>query len=247
MKPSANPVYERLRRWLDEWQLDQALGRETASEEAFSHGSGDAAPTLLPGAPLEVEAEPAAGQIRLLAPELTGHEAPPVWIAILDRRADGAGLTAPFSRFSEPALPGELALPRTSAPLRVLCLWNAWWWQPAAVAQSWVVETLTPAELEDALVVWSWENRAADATSLSGDALPPALAARVGPPLIHPDDPRVTYRYQTMLAMERWERAAASLYLQTGNPAQWLRAAERDQLDVPPDDEVSKAPREDPS
>lgn len=210
---------QRLARWLLEWRLAQVLdGTDEATSATGEGNSPSEERTDWPVSALELEAPPAAGQVRLLSPELTGLEHPPLPVAILSSPTRGTCVVVPFSRFAEPALPGELALERDTAPLRVLCVWNHRTLSVAAVALSWVVDALQPPELADAQALLSHVQTEA--------TLPSALRTRTGPPLLHPDDPRVTYRLRARLQMDDLQRRAVALYLDDRRDDALPRAAE---------------------
>jgi hypothetical protein len=167
----------RLLAWLTEWHLDRALGAE---QERAAPGAGVAAQCCAGEPP------PAVGQIRCLSPALRAGRRRPVHVACIAAGGAGKLVAAPYSRFAEPGLPGEFHTGRDTGPLRVLCAWNAREVAADVLSESWLADTLSERELEEAAAV-----RAA----LRGDApLPPDLADRVGPPLTHPDDPRQEYR-----------------------------------------------------
>ncbi|MBN1557541.1 MAG: hypothetical protein JW951_05280, partial [Lentisphaerae bacterium] len=110
---------------------------------------------------------------------------------------------------------------RTAPCLSVLCLWNTRSLPASLLRQSWTAGRLTPAE-----------QRAARAV-LAGGPLPRALAARTGPPLVHPLDPRHEYRESEHRIMQDLRGLPAAGPPQTGedlyvrsDPPALLRAAE---------------------
>ena len=201
---------ERLARWLREWELESALKEDELAGRpdpyygmALRSGlsSGD---TELPqglaasiGANVGRDMEQSLavpGQIRLLRPTAGAARERPVYVAVLaDGYADDL-LIAPYGRFSEPALPGELLTGRDVACLRVLCLWNGRWVARSQAEDSWLVDNMAETELQDALDVWK--------TIDSGDGLPPDLKKRTGAPVQHPADPRHDYRAEEASAMD---------------------------------------------
>lgn len=202
---------ERLARWLLEWRLDQALASGQRVTEAPAPTDDFAGAT---DAPLESEPAPATGQIRLLAPVGEATAARPRLVAVIECDAQGRWLVAPFGRFADPALSGEWATGRDQLPLRVLCLWNARWVGADSVRLGWVVGQLTPEERAAAQAV----------LAAGGDtaSLPDALRAQVGPPLGHPDDPRLVYRERERVVMDGIVREWAAHYWI--NPDQRLAA-----------------------
>lgn len=178
---------ERLSRWLREWDIDRVL---PGSEE--DNAAVHIAFTALPGelqkhvAPSSGERPIEPGQVRLISPALKAGHRLPLYVAILSGGKGKMYLVAPYSRFSEPALPGELLTHRSSACLRVLCLWNAVGVGVDIVGESWFVDKLSQRERKEALAVHRF---------VTGDgSLPPGLRRRTGPELVHPADPRHEYR-----------------------------------------------------
>jgi len=110
----------------------------------------------------------------------------PLYLAVLEEaEARRRVLVAPFGRFSEPALPGELATDLAPVCLKVLCVWNARWLAAELIDQSWWVAEL-PLQLleESALLMEHLQGR----REFIG-----RLTERVGPPMQHPCDPRWEY------------------------------------------------------
>jgi hypothetical protein len=132
-----------------------------------------------------VDNEIAAGDIRLIVP--CGEDIP-VFIAIVDVTAEGSIICIPFGPLSEPATPDELLSGRSTAPIRVLCLWNMRPMTAKPLRDSWVADTLTNHELA--------RLRRAIASYENTGQLPDELRTDAGPPLVHPEDPRREYRYR---------------------------------------------------
>jgi len=181
-----DPQAENLERWLQEWSiaraLDEGLEAETGSPQPPPEGGEDLR-DLVAGTDPDV----AAGQIRLL----TSHCAPadrPFYVAVLEAAGPGEFLCAPFGPFGEPGVPGEWRTGRDAPGLRVLCLWNSHVVPAARLAESWVVDTLSPDERERVMAVCRFVQ--------VGETMPPDLVGETGPPVIHPADPRWLYREQ---------------------------------------------------
>lgn len=184
LDPAPEWQKERLARWLAEWEIDRSLadeagGRSNVPDDRNHPGVGDMA------RPLSGEPEVSAGQIRLLAPDICGCERL-VYVAVLRREPDGRFLFAPFGRFSEPAVPGELLTGRDTVCLRVLCLWNAQTVSADILGRSWLADELTGPEIKEAMAVYSHV--------IEGGDLDSELEKRTAPPLIHPADPRHFYK-----------------------------------------------------
>lgn len=184
-------------RWLSEWNLFE-LAREAEIPQIASAAS--VASVKFSGIPIEpvwpqaapVESEPPleVGHIRLLHPDVVPHVSVPVYYAVLSDWEDDLLLACPFSPFLSPATQGELLTGRKEYPLRVLCPWSAVTVLPVLLARSWHVDCLSAKERSDA---WKVFRHAA-----TGEPLSAALRDRVGTPILHPLDSRITY--QRMLA-----------------------------------------------
>jgi len=189
---------EDLAHWLREWQADVILREERPSAEANTvenvpfpaKGAEAEQYALSPPSNLEV------GQVRLLHPRHLPRSTGPIYAALIpgSERAE-AFMAAPFSRFSVPALEGELRTDRETPCLRVLSVGFARPLSLAPLADSWLVDTLQPAELQDAVAVFRHVFHRV--------ALPGRLASRIGPPVVHPDDPRHAYCEEQAGLMDR--------------------------------------------
>lgn len=167
----------RLTAWMEEWDLDRRLAGAESEEPAPQRR-----PAAYPDAGARVRLS--IGQIRLLLPVTSRTAERPVYVAILDARDADRWVVAPFGRFAAPALPGELATRRRTPMLRVLCVWNLGILPGDLLRSSYPAGRLTAAELRMASAV-----RSAFAAG-TGSAVPPG---RIGPPLLHPLDPRHLY------------------------------------------------------
>lgn len=183
---------QRLGDWLEAWQMHLRL----EALEGLPEGEApQPAPQVYAPGRFTAAGETAlrighpdrllAGAIVLLPPENEATRARPVYVALVEAVADGRWLVVPFGRFPVPALPGELATGRAAPPLQVLCVWNAAPVEAERLARGWQVGRLNLREKR-------WLRQLLD---LPPGAPPPAraLALRLGPPLIHPLDPRHDY------------------------------------------------------
>ena len=216
MKESTNPsrspqaILRRQRRqlaeWLDEWRLEQALecqdGRDSASAPA--PGRDEPATGETTAGPLSSPSRvsgPLDGQIRLLAPDTAATRRRPLYVLILaDRQVDGL-LAVPFGILSKPAIPGEWRTGLRALPVRVLCLWNTRRIHRERIRRSWCVRELDRCRVSLvrrlAADCFSWPAPARDRLlSLAGRPEEPLPVSRLGPPLVHPLDPR--HQYLTM-------------------------------------------------
>jgi hypothetical protein len=174
--PKVNDDRARLAAWLCEWETDRRL--QPAETDAAAFAALRAYPGQKRARPISV------GVIRLLAPDTPATAARPVYVAVIAQVGLERWQVAPFGRFATPALPGELALRRQAIHLQVLCLWNTAVLSVARLRTAYPVGRLTAAERNDVAAV-----RAGPV----GAPLQVGLARRVGPPLIHPLDPRQLY------------------------------------------------------
>lgn len=198
---------ERLAAWIREWRIDQEL-REV-DQAGPSLGLDDsrelrsAAMKAVPTEPyraveelvaeIGAEKEMAPGQIRLLTPETTTEDPLPLYVAVLREWEEDSLLVVPFGRFSEPATTGELLTGRDARSLRVLCLWNAHTVPPATVARSWFIDNLSEEEAQQAWQVFRHVATGAD--------LDEPLQLRIGPPILHAEDPRIEYQEEEVARM----------------------------------------------
>jgi len=187
LKPASARQRERLEHWLVAWEID----RDLRLPAQVSPGTGV---QDLPVSPISAEPPPEPGQVRLFSPEVEAANDRLLYVAVLAMGANTGLLVAPYSRFSEPCVPGELLTGRDTASLKVVCLWNAINVPAAVLARSWVVDALSENELEAAIAVRRH--------LVSEDVLPSELAERVGPPLWHPADPRRQYLDEERRTME---------------------------------------------
>ena len=197
MIPAPDWQRQCLQRWLAEWHVDRSLPRTPDTEPLAKNrppGPIAAAPrdafrgrnSVRYDAPRGSPKDSvAAGQIRLFQPVWSVAHQRLLYVAVIREDPPDSYLIAPFSRFTEPATPGEWRTGRSQPGWRVLCLWNARALPADVVRRSWLVDRLTDAERIAAEAVWS---RQVVATDLPGE-----LLSQVGPPLSHPLDPRQAY------------------------------------------------------
>jgi len=190
----------RLARWLQEWQLAGSLQdcyEETETSSVYTQAAGR-------DISADVDLPPETGHVRLLYPHDRAAWHVPIFVALLRKVGASAFLVAPFSRFAEPATPSELATGRSAAPLRVLCLWNARDVPRNVIDPSWYVDTLSAEEIEHALAIYDCAE--------DGGAPPTELVQHIGPPLIHPEDPRRTYVRRERLRLDCVLREQEAVY-----------------------------------
>lgn len=181
--------------WLHDWNLERLLQQDEEADQGDVSRRAESAMTGRPakGAVVEVR------QIRLLYPDCNASWQRPVYLALLEERGSDGILAAPFSRFANPALPGEFLTGRAAPQLRVLSLWCARVFKTARMVSGWQVDELSEIELDQAFSVYEWIHKRCQ--------VPVAIRERVGPPLIHPLDPRWDYREEELEFMESLQPA----------------------------------------
>lgn len=188
----------RLAAWMAEWDIHCRL---SADSDASPHPPSEA--ILQDGDVAPTDPSPQPGEVRLLSPTVPGAGARLIHVALFAGEDAPSLLSVPYSRFSEPAVPGEFLTGRAE-PLQVLCPWNARPLPLKVLERSWVVDNLSEEEEAQALAVLRHVR--------SGAALPSELADLVGPPLSHPDDPRHAYINRETLLMDRLAGTAPLTY-----------------------------------
>ena len=213
--------HRRLAAWLQGWQLTQRLD---ALPEPADGAEPPAPPPPYPSADARSgqakscrigdPSRLAAGGIVLLPPETEATRRRPVYVAVIDAVHDGAWRVVPFGRLPVPAVPGELATGRRQTSLQVLCVWNVGSVEGGALVRGWLVGRLTVHEMRWARQLLGLQPGAKPAS---------ALALRLGPPLLHPLDPRHDYLEQERLL---WLPTAAPTRCGEG-PAPYGRASDQ--------------------
>lgn len=169
---SINESRTKLQAWLKEAAVWKQLNPEMDDESVpWLEGSVD----------FSTQPVPESGQIRLWT---SASPADGPFYGLLVAPAYGSWGVLPVSPFSSPATPEELQV-MAEPPVQVVQGWNLRRIPAARAKASWCAGRLPEAEgfLVDLFLAWCG----------SGDPVPPALAGRVGPPLVHPLDPRHAY------------------------------------------------------
>lgn len=176
-----------LTRWFGLWHAEQQV-------RPIATTSSPHAETCRAGQPFQVKAYDQApmqpGEIRLLAPGVTPEADEPVFVAVISEWKPVGFLVTPFSRFPVPGLTGEVFTGWKEPQLRVLNVWNSYSLSPEALRESWLIDQLSPEECRVARAVFRH--------AIFGHDLEPALQNRIGPPIVHPDDPRLIYQQQEL-------------------------------------------------
>lgn len=217
LRPASELQKRRLARWLAEWELYTEL---ESLDNPVAELSGSGKSNL-------DEPAPAAGQVRLVSPEIPAARNRLIYLAVLENASNAVFRTAVFSRFSEPCLPAEFHTRHPAPPLRVLCLWNSAVLPSHILESSWVVDELSADDLREALSICRILEK--------GDCIPVEWQERTGPPQWHPADPRLDYVRQESRALAdilQYIPGKSIRYPESDNP---LRRAAEDHTSYAPD------------
>ncbi len=211
-----NPMCQRCRLadWLLEWHMQQRLASTLESgeiEDSSSVAVTDAenrreAPADPLQVPLGTATPLSAGQIRLMTPDGDGSRDAPRYVLMLAPLTAATWIVVPFGRFVAAAIPGEWQTGLRSLVIRVLCLWNARETPSARMYNSWYVRRLDTVRRRQALrltadcFLLAETLRSSLVRQAAGQAPPPPSS--MGPPLLHPLDPRHAYLNSETVAME---------------------------------------------
>jgi hypothetical protein len=196
----------RLARWLAQWTIDKDLPRVNPPKAsnrrvATLRGRSPSLAMLRLRAPaVGITTEVTEGQIRLLDPQIPAARNRLLYVAVLREGTLNRFVISPFGKFAEPGLLGEWLTGRSEPSLRVLCLWNARSVPGSIFRNSWVVDRFSRSDLADAQAVWD--------SLHEGVPLPAPLEKQVGPPMVHPLDPRRDYVEEERSLMDAIESFA---------------------------------------
>ncbi|HMO51352.1 MAG TPA: hypothetical protein PKA21_09510 [Kiritimatiellia bacterium] len=224
IRGSEENARKRLAAWLTERRIDQRL-HETTDPHQPPPAS---ALRYERSAPVREACVPGAVMILRPASDVSAAWGP-VYVLIINHPHDGRVNGIPFSRYATPAVPGEWATGLALNPLRVLCLWNQ---------RSMPISALLPGRAKTLP-----PKRMAELTRLiqggfAGHEPTATTHRRLGPPLIHPADPRYDYLIEERKRLDDHladhEKAAQNpgrppglIMLEGGGErAEWLLAAE---------------------
>ncbi|HBA84650.1 MAG TPA: hypothetical protein DCZ95_11195 [Verrucomicrobia bacterium] len=202
----------KLSEWMAEWHADRLLADADNQTPPVSHQP--------PTGASWPETSPIPGSILLLCPTEPLLSARPRYIAILNIGPDGQLLVAPFSRFSQPAIPGELNLGGEALLTRVLCIWNTR--RVATLPPAWTAGMMAESERAKAMTIY--------ANLIEKTPIPLSLKEQTGPALQHPLDPRWAYlddeRQWIELSLAKERIHTQSSYEQISAPTPLPKAAE---------------------
>lgn len=183
----------RLAAWLAEWDLEKRLREESPDEPAAGQGQAAVKPpagTLRYDRPVR-EIEP--GDIVILPP--AGTVWGPVYVAVLAPHGRGRWLIVPFGRFATPAWWGEWSTGLSAPALTVACVWNSRVVSAAPLTALPRAGRLTARRREDLAAIYRHVQEGEDA--------PERLRRRLGPPLVHPADPRHDYLDEETMRLDQ--------------------------------------------
>lgn len=185
----------RLAQWLAEWRLEQTLAHADMStgDDTVSARPSSAREWPLPAGS---GAAPAAGQIRLMIPDFAPICRRPAYILITESLPSDEWLIAPFGILTSPAIPGEWRTGLRALPVRVLCVWNTRRVTRERLQRSWHVRNVDDRRLALArrltADIFSWPASIRNRIMVN-EGVRPVPANVLGPPLVHPLDPRRQY------------------------------------------------------
>lgn len=183
---------QQLANWLAEWELCQLLEGDEKTERDSLRRLPSMSGTTYERKDVSV------GDIVLLRPACSVHEQDGPLYAVLLAHPNVSieqWLLVPFSRFAVPAMPAEWMTGLRAEPLRVLCCWNYRRVSVAGIPPHWRVRGLNKGQR----VLFTEVMRCL----MEGAMLPERQQSRVGPPLLHPGDPRHRYMEEERERVDR--------------------------------------------
>ena len=182
---------ELTRRFMQSYLLNCRIREASAADDAEDIGTWETTMAPTPSDPFDEELAP--GQIRVLS-QLDAV----VYVVLLRRWTDSSFLVMPFSRYSFPATDEEYLTRQDGGMcLRVLQGWNTRTLQDETLRQSWVAGELNQDDLTAAMALWNY---------VLGDAeLAEDHLARTGVPIYRADDPRLSYKQETLELFRKLE------------------------------------------
>ena len=177
------------RRFMQSYLLDCRMREASATVEDTGTLETTVSPT--PSDPFDEEL--AQGQIRVLS-QLDAI----VYVVLLRRWTASSFLVMPFSKYSFPATDEEYLTRQDGGMcLRVLQGWNTRTLQDETLRQSWVAGELNQDDLSAAMALWNY---------VLGDAeLTEDQLARTGVPIYRADDPRLSYKRESLELFRKLE------------------------------------------
>lgn len=168
--------------WIDERIAEKEVQAAELPEEIASVRQDNARLARASGG---YDAEITAGEIRILSKRYVKNPDDIPYVAVLGKWDDDTWLVAPFSKYSFPATPGEMATGISVSGLRVIQSWNTRTVHGKLLARSYSFGKLDDAVRRDALALFRHE--------MAGTELPPEFASLRGSPVLCDIDPRREY------------------------------------------------------
>ena len=134
------------------------------------------------------------GQIRILSKRFTADPDVIPYVAVLEQWYEGMWLVAPFSQYSYPATPGEMATGIRHVGLHVMQAWNARTMQESLLAKSYLFGELSDDVRQDCLSLFRHE--------MGGRGLPENFKALRGGAITMEADPRRDYIAETIARLQ---------------------------------------------
>lgn len=145
--------------WLDERTVDVGQDADGLPDEVKYVRQDN---TRLARAAGDYDGEIVSGQIRILSKRFTADPDVVPYVAVLDEDQDGKWIVAPFSKYSYPATPGEMATGIRHAGLRVIQAWNARAMHGSLLAKSYLFGEMPDSVRRDGLALFRHETAGVD-------------------------------------------------------------------------------------
>ena len=156
----------------------------------------------------------ASGQIRILSKRFTSDPDVVPFVAVLEEWEEGMWLVAPFSQYSTPATPGEMATGEDSFGLEVLQVWNSRTVQTTLLERSFLFGEIPAETVAEASALFRHE--------LGGTDLPSGFKSRRGAPIAIKDDPRRDYLAESIARLAPLSNAVLKLAERAGKETKRL-------------------------
>lgn len=156
----------------------------------------------------------ASGQIRILSKRFTSDPDVVPFVAVLEEWEEGMWLVAPFSQYSTPATPGEMATGEDSFGLEVLQVWNSRTVQTTLLERSFLFGEIPAETVAEASALFRHE--------LGGTDLPSGFKSRRGAPIAIKDDPRRDYLAESIARLAPLSNAVLKLAERSGKETKRL-------------------------
>ena len=177
--------------WLDERSADRESCRHELPETIASVRQDNRRLSQASG---NYDGDIAPGQIRILSKRFTADPDLIPYVAVLGKSEEGRWLVAPFSQYSYPATPGEMATGIRHYGLRVMQVWNVRAMQEPLIARSYLFGVLPDSVLQDGLALFRHEKE--------GAGLSDSFNSLRGGEITMEGDPRRDYLAETLSRLQ---------------------------------------------